>query len=247
MSQRRGIAQADRRNDIEAAIPAATYRAVGSAALEQPIGRTARYVGAGLGLLAGTVLAAAAVVLALRYGSGPSLAWAIAAALLLFGAGVAGAYELLFGGCLRAAAAAVILAVLGHVLLSAGLAPSLKPLWVAKHTAQALRQAGIDPRNGVTPGPVAVAGFDEPSMVFALGARTELDRGEMAAAAVSQGRPAVVSASELKDFLDALKAQDARAQLAGEVKGFNYSKGKPVDLFLYRSLEDVAPQQGGRP
>ena len=105
----------------------------------------------------------------------------------------------MFGGCLRAGAAAVALAVLGHVLLAAGLAPSLKPLWVAKRTAQALRQAGIDPRNGVTPGPVAVAGFDEPSIIFALGARTELDRGEMAAAAISQGRPAVVSAAELKD------------------------------------------------
>ena len=218
-----------------------------AAALERPIGRIPRWIGAALGVLAGTALAAAAIVLALRFGSGPSLAWAVAAALLLFGAGVAGAYEVLFGGCLRAAAAAVVLAVLGHGILSAGLAPSLKPLWVAKRAAHALRQAGIDPRNGVTPGPVAVAGFDEPSMVFALGTRTELGRGEMAAAAVSQGRPAIVSAPERPEFQAALAAQGARAAPAGEVKGFNYSKGKPVDLFLYRSLEDVTPSQGGRP
>jgi 4-amino-4-deoxy-L-arabinose transferase-like glycosyltransferase len=218
-----------------------------AAALSQPIGRIPRWIGAGLSLLAGTVLAGAGIALAVRFGSGPSLTWAVIAALVLFGAGVAGAWEVLFGGCGRALAAAVVLAVAGHIVLAAGLAPSLKPLWVAKRTEKALRRAGIDPRNGVTPGPVAVAGYDEPSMVFALGARTELGGGEMAAAAISQGRPAVVSASELGDFQAALKAQDARAQAAAEVKGFNYSKGKPVDLFLYRSLEDATPQPGGPP
>jgi hypothetical protein len=38
VSKRRRITQADGRNDIEAAIPAATDRAVGPAALEQPNG-----------------------------------------------------------------------------------------------------------------------------------------------------------------------------------------------------------------
>ena len=47
----------------------------------------------------------------------------------------------------------------------------------------------------------------------------------------------MVEIHEMKEFQEALKAQEARAALAGEVKGIDYSKGKPVDLFLYRSLE----------
>jgi hypothetical protein len=82
-----------------------------------------------------------------------------------------------------------------------------------------------------------VAGYGEPSIVFLLGTRTELGAGEVAAAAISEGRPALVEGHEMKEFQEALKAQEARAVLAGEVKGLDYSKGKPVDLFLYRSLE----------
>ncbi len=82
-----------------------------------------------------------------------------------------------------------------------------------------------------------MAGYGEPSIVFLLGTRTELGTGEVAAAAISDGRPVVVESHEMKEFQEALKAQEARAAPAGEVKGIDYSKGKPVDLFLYRSLE----------
>ncbi len=127
--------------------------------------------------------------------------------------------------------------MLGHDALAAGLAPSLQPLWVSNEVAAAMKRAGLDPRNGVTPGPIAVAGFSEPSIVFLLGTRTELGSGEVAAAAISEGRPAVVERKELNEFQEALKAQEAHAAAAGEVKGVDYSKGKPLDLFLYRSLE----------
>ena len=130
--------------------------------------------------------------------------------------------------------------MLGHDALAAGLAPSLHPLWVSPRVAEALKRAGIDPRNGVTPGPVAVAGYGEPSIVFLLGAHTELGEADDAASAISDGRPAIVEAHQRAAFLAALKTQDGAAAPAGEVKGLDYSTGKPIDLFLYRSLETAA-------
>ncbi len=209
-----------------------------AAALQQPIGRISRIVGAALGALAGLLLAAAGVVLALRYGGAASLPWAVVAALLTISSVAAALVLILFRrGSLVALGAALGLGILGHDALAAGLAPSLQPLWVSSRVAAAVKRAKLDPRNGVTPGPIAVAGYSEPSMIFLLGTRTELGTGEVAAAAVSEGRPAIVERHELKEFQEALKAQEARALPAAEVKGIDYSKGKPVDLFLYRSLE----------
>ena len=207
-------------------------------ALEQPIGKISRYVGAGLGVVVGGALAAAGIVLALLYGGGASLAWGVAAAVLTGGAMLASVILILFKRrSLIALGTAAILGVLGHDVLTAGLAQTLTPIWPSTAAAQALKRAGIDPRNGVTPGPVAVAGYAEPSLVYLLGTHTELGDGRTAANAISDGRPVIVEAHELRAFNAALIPLDARAAFAGEVKGLNYSKGKPVDLFLYRSLE----------
>jgi len=206
-------------------------------ALQAPIGRISRAGGAGLGVLAGGALAIAGVVLAQRYGSGPSLGWAVVAGILLAGAALASLSILSDRGMLIGLAAAGMLGIAGHDVLAAGLAPSLTPLWVSSRTAKAVRVAGLDPRNGVTPGPITVAGYGEPSLVFLLGTRTDLGDGEDAAAAIAEGRPAIVERSELRPFQAALKTDDAKAAAVAEVKGLDYSKGKPVELFLYRSLE----------
>jgi len=209
-----------------------------AAAAESLTDRIASWVGAGLQALAAALLAGAGLWAASRYGAEASFAWAVVAAVLIAGAGVAGLAPLIAPGrTLAALLAALGFGALAHGALAGGLAPSLKTLWVSQRAAEALAAAGIDPRNGVTPGPVAVAGYAEPSLVFLLGARTELTDGPAAADAIADGRPAIVEAGEQAAFLAALKADGARAVLAGEVKGLNYSKGKPVDLFLYRSLE----------
>ena len=209
-----------------------------AAALQQPIGRISRITGAVLGVLMASLLAGAAIYLAKRYGGPSSLGWAIASAAFLLAAAAAGVILILFRRrSFVALGAALGLGIVGHDALAAGLVPSLGPLWVSNQVAAAVKRAGVDPRNGVTPGPISVAGYGEPSIVFLLGTRTELGTGEVAAAAISDGRPVVVESHEMKEFQEALKAQEARAAPAGEVKGIDYSKGKPVDLFLYRSLE----------
>lgn len=85
--------------------------------------------------------------------------------------------------------------------------------------------------------PVAVAGFAEPSLVFALGTPTELDGPAEAAQAVVEGRPAIVEQREEPAFREALKAREGSAVLVARVDGINYSKGDPMTLRVY-----VAPQ-----
>ena len=216
------------------------------AALDQPMGRLTRAAGAALAVLAGAALAAAGVYLSTAYRGPGSLPSAAAGAALMLASAVTGAVLIwLRQRPVAALAAAGGLAMLGHGVLTAAVAPSLKPLWIARRTATALHHMNLDPRNGVIRGPVAVAGYPEPSMVFLLGTRTELGDGEVAAAAIADGRPAVVDVAQTSQFFEALKAQEARAAPVAEVKGLNYSKGKPVDLILYRSLE-TGDQSGGQ-
>jgi hypothetical protein len=125
--------------------------------------------------------------------------------------------------------------------------PSLQAIWVSARVAERLQQDHLDPRNGVTTGPVVVVGYAEPSLVFALGTGTELDDAADGADSVADGQPAVVEKAQDQAFRAALAAEKVPARPVDEVKGFDYSLGKPVDLTLWRSLappptsDDAAP------
>lgn len=197
-------------------------------------GRWTRGLGAGLSLLVGVLLVVGLSIAAARYGTGasPWLTFAAAAAMLT---GVAGA--LLAGGVRPWAAAAWTLAlgVLTHMIAAGGVAPSLDKLWVSRNAARLVAAKGLDPRNGVTVGPVAVVGYAEPSLVFLLGTTTELDTPEDAADAVADGEPALVEKKQDAAFRAALKDAGVTATPVGETQGLDYSIGKPADLLLYRS------------
>jgi 4-amino-4-deoxy-L-arabinose transferase-like glycosyltransferase len=202
-------------------------------------GPISRKVGAGLSALVAVALAIGAVYLAVTYGQGPALVWAALTAIVLFVAATMGSFLALQRRDMAALVVVMSLGVLAHMMLTGGAAPALDPLWVSERAAADLDQADIDPRNGVTPGPVAVAGFEEPSLVFALGTRTQLTDAAGAAAAISQGRPAIIESRQIAAFKQAVTDRGTRAKLVEHVPGFNYSKGRTVDLFLYRSLEPM--------
>ncbi len=205
-----------------------------AASLEQPLGRISRWVGAILGVLGGVVFAAASIYLMSEYGdASDATATAIAAGLFLLAGGV-GAYLLVNRAAGTAVVTALVLGVLAHSAFFALLAPRLEPLWTSKRVSDALREARIDPRDGVTPGPVEVAGYAEPSLVFALGARTGLGDAPNAAQAVLEGRPAVVESKQDADFRAALARIGLTPHPVAVVEGFNYSTGDPVRLTLYR-------------
>jgi 4-amino-4-deoxy-L-arabinose transferase-like glycosyltransferase len=216
--------------------PLPTYAALAWLAarvLAEPLGSVSRYAGAGLGAVVGLALAGACIYLAAQYGD-PADVWAVTLAAGLFaGAGLLPAWLLARRAAGAATAAAVGLGVLAHAALAALVVPGLEPLKVSARLEAALEAARLLPRQGVAEAPVAVAGYAEPSLVFALGTTTELHGAEEAAVAVVQGRPAIVEALEAERFQAALKKQGVRAREVARVDGLNYSKGDPVSLGIY--------------
>jgi hypothetical protein len=130
----------------------------------------------------------------------------------------------------------------GHAALAAGLAPRLTPLWLSARVEQAMEKAQLLPEQGIADAPVTVAGYAEPSLVFALGTPTELAGPEDAAQAISEHRPAVVEQREEAGFEKALAGYAAHAHLVATVNGLDYSDGKKMTLRVYESA-DPAPQE----
>jgi 4-amino-4-deoxy-L-arabinose transferase-like glycosyltransferase len=184
--------------------------------------------------LVGVAGALALVTQAPRFGVQTS-AWLWLSAGLLLAAGLVGALAVWRRGNWNLLGATLALGTLFHMIGFGGLAPTITRLWVSRAAAEALASRNLDPRNGVTPGPVAIAGYAEPSLVFLLGTSTDLGTPEDAADAISDGEPALVEAKQDAAFRLALKAAGASATVVDEIKGLDYSIGKPVDIRVYRS------------
>ena len=210
-------------------------------ALTEVIGPWSRRGGAALSLLAGAAFAAVCIWAARVYGGAGAQGWAFGCAALVFAAGLAGALGTLRQDMSTGLLAAGVLGVAGHAAMAAGLAPRLDALWVSDRAASALARAGLDPRDGATPGPVAVAGYAEPSLVFALGTETVLGDADDAADALAEGRPALVSRKQEAALRTALQAAGTKGESVGDVRGYDYSDGKPVDLEIWRAPAPISP------
>jgi hypothetical protein len=114
--------------------------------------------------------------------------------------------------------------------LTAIVAPRLDDLWVTqrlKHMVALSSEPG-------DPAP-ALAGYEEPSMLFAFGADTALSDGAGAAETVARhGGLALVEEGERGPFLARLAELQADATEKGEISGFNYSRGRKVHVIVYR-------------
>jgi hypothetical protein len=130
--------------------------------------------------------------------------------------------------------------VIAHAAFVGWVAPNLHGLWLSSRAAAALTAAAVNPRNGVTPGPVTVSGYAEPSLIFLLGQDTVLGAGADAAEAVVDGRPAIVEAREEPAFRAALGDRAGEAAPAATVAGLDYSNGRADVLRLYRPLTPAA-------
>ena len=215
------------------------YGALGwliAAALREPIGRWSRWIGAALSMICGVAIAVVALVALTKYGGAGATGWAIAVAVLAIAAGAAGAMGLVLNAPVAALGVSMVLGVAAHGALAGGLAPRLDDLWPSRAAATMLDRDGLDPRNGITAGPVVVTGYAEPSLVFALGTETQLDSASEAAVAITEGRPALIESRQDTAFRAAATAQHAKATLAGSVKGLDYSSGKQVTLSLWRPI-----------
>ena len=211
-----------------------------AASLSQPQGKVTRITGAVLSGLMGLVFAILTIALTIQYGGAGDMTWGALTATLFLAAGIAGAVLLARGAPLAALVTAGGLAVIAHGAFFGGFGPGLGPLWTSQRIVGALNTAGLNPRLGVTAGPVEIAGYAEPSLVFALGTKTGLGDGADAADAIALGRPAVVEKRQQPAFDKAMAALGLTPHPAGVVTGKDYSNGDDVSLTLYRG----EPQHG---
>ena len=202
-----------------------------AAALTRPVGRWSRYVGAVLTVVVGVLLAAAVVAGLTEFGRSTAQTWATITIVFSVLAGLIGAFLLLHRAPAPALIASLVLGVVAHGAL-AGTLRQLKPLSVSPRLQQVLERADLHPRQG-RPGPVAIAGFHEPSFVFLTGRDTELTDAEGAARALAQGRPAIVEERQAQGFREAAARLGVTGRSVGVVNGHNYSQGDDVSLTVY--------------
>ncbi len=121
-------------------------------------------------------------------------------------------------------------------LTFAVVAPSLDRLWIARALQPVIAKAG-----SCETGPLVTAGFSEPSMVFVHGTETRLSDASGALDTLAENpicAVAVVERRQQDDFLAGAEALGLTVEAAGEVHGLNYSRGRDIDITVYR----VAPQ-----
>jgi 4-amino-4-deoxy-L-arabinose transferase-like glycosyltransferase len=189
----------------------------------------ARWIAA-LQFVIGTVLFTAVVILAPHY-FGDGIGWPM---LAVAGVGAVLALAALLLAILRKQLIALLLALAAMFVFAPGLtavvAPRLQQLWMTQQLKALVATAGKpgDP-------PPALAGYEEPSMLFALGADTVLTDGAGAAdAGARSGGLALVEDGERGNFLARLAELQADAVPAGDISGFNYSRGRKQHVTVYR-------------
>lgn len=119
-----------------------------------------------------------------------------------------------------------------YVTVWQGVIPRLDPLWISREAAAAVATHRPCPETRV-----ASAGYSEPSLVFLV--RTDLRLGGGGAAAQHllddpDCALALVTERAHPDFEPVLAAAGRSAETLVELKGFNYSRGRPLALRLYR-------------
>jgi 4-amino-4-deoxy-L-arabinose transferase-like glycosyltransferase len=197
--------------------------------------RPARFAGAARGIALvqfaiGAGLLIAAIILAPTYFGGgvwgPSLAAAALGGVIALAALILALRKQPLSAALLGFAALLVLAP----ALTAGVGPRLDRFWISQRLKQVVAGAARpgDP-------PPALAGYQEPSLVFALGKDVALTDGKGAAEAiVKSGGLALVEDSALSDFQARLTALHAGANPVGAVSGFNYSRNRKVHVTAYR-------------
>jgi 4-amino-4-deoxy-L-arabinose transferase-like glycosyltransferase len=221
--------------------PLPTYGALAwlaAVAVARAPGPISRWSGAALSALSGAALGGGVVYLLSEYGDRADVTAAAVTGGLFLTAGVGAAILFLRGATRGALIFACALGVLAHGVLAGAMLPGLQPLWLSARVEQTLAGARLLPRQGIAPAPVAVAGYAEPSLVFALGTPTDLGGAKEAADAIAEHRPAVVEDREAQAFRAELAARNLKVRPMGEVRGLDYSNGDDMVLRIY-----AAPSQ----
>jgi 4-amino-4-deoxy-L-arabinose transferase-like glycosyltransferase len=174
-------------------------------------------------------LAAALVVLPMRFGNGIDPLALVAAAFML-GLGIAMLVRYRHAPAFAMAAGSALLAFLFVAPAAQSVAPRLDRLFLSRQAAALVRADAGHVH-------VAAVGYAEPSLVFLLGTDTLLLTPKPAAERLAAGEigAALVAGDDDARFKAALAERDRVPRALGAVSGLDYSTGKELALTLYES------------
>jgi 4-amino-4-deoxy-L-arabinose transferase-like glycosyltransferase len=181
-------------------------------------------------LLGGGALIAACILAPYFYGSGVS--WGLLAAAAVPAIFVLATVVAAWRGSVRPAIAmATVSALTLYAAVTLVASPRLGEIWVSP------REAGMVAKH-LRPDdpPPVLAGFTEPSAMFLMGTGTHLagDGTNAADFSAAQGGLVAVEDGQRPRFLAHLAEMEADAKPIDAISGFNYSRGRPVHITLYR-------------
>jgi 4-amino-4-deoxy-L-arabinose transferase-like glycosyltransferase len=194
-----------------------------TALTEDTAPRWARRLSGAPWLLATIALGAALIALPIRFGDGVAPDGIVGAGLLA---------GLTAGLLYRRPAPPMMTALLAAMSLvfavsAAGfVVPALDRLWLSR-AAAALVASDLPPADK----PLAVIGYNEPSLVFLLDGKV---RAGVADTPVAAGAAALVSDRAAAAFLQNLAARGHVARPLDSARGLDYSNGQQMTLTLYR-------------
>ena len=212
-----------------------------AAALTRPIGKISRWTGAGLAVFGAVVISGITVYGLTAFGTSTAQTWATITVVCAAMAALIGGFLLLNRAAVTGVLIALGFGIVAHAAL-AGTLRQLRPLSIAPRLEKMLELNGLSPRQGLTPGPVAITTFHEPSFVFVTGRDTELTDAAGAAKALAEGRPAIVEAGDDEAFRQATARTGVPGRAVGVVTGHNYSSGDDVRLTVYAPPDAPTPE-----
>jgi len=180
--------------------------------------------------LIGLILAAAVAALPVYFGNGFAVINAVAA-LAIAAATIIPAVLALRGQMVNAALALALTAAATYPAIFQGTLPILDKVFLSRAAAQVVGTIGSD-------GPVAAAGYSEPSLVFLLGTDTKFTDGAGAADTLKANpRALVLVESRQQAAFDARAAEiGLKVEAFAILDGFNYSRGKRASLAVLGAM-----------
>ncbi|MFH5923266.1 glycosyltransferase family 39 protein [Roseomonas xinghualingensis] len=132
----------------------------------------------------------------------------------------------------RAGLSAALLAVPLYWVVMGGVLPHLTAPWVSPRVAELVAGEGVPAER------FGIAGYHEPSVVFAVGTQTRLlTDGAEAARFLAGGadRLVAVEGRQVARFEEEAASLGLRPRVVGRVDGFNYVRGRRVAVILFRA------------
>lgn len=137
----------------------------------------------------------------------------------------------------RAALIAVVCSLFVFAPAFQWILPGVHNLWISEKVAHLAPKYG----DGESPR-LAAVGFHEPSLVFLLGTDTDLTDAEGAAGFLKTNRDGLVLVRDKydKQFSSAVDREGLRVRPLETIRGFNYPKGRWLNLTLYADAPQIS-------